>query len=276
MMNQMKTVLFLGLLTGLLIGVGSLWGTNGMILAAALALLMNGISYWYSDKIVLRLYKAKKAEVGKYPKLYKMVAELAKKAKLPEPKIYIVPSDNPNAFATGRNPKHAVVAVTTGILELLNEKELKGVIAHELSHVKNRDILISTVAATVAGAIAFIGTMARWGAIMGGRNRGGLIQLLALGVITPIIAMLIHMAVSRSREYLADESGAKLLKDGSGLASALEKLNEASKTRPMQFGSQASAHMFIVNPFKGLKMAAILSTHPPSGERTKRLRSMKF
>ena len=276
MMNQMKTVLFLGLLTGLLIGVGSLWGTNGMILAAALALLMNGISYWYSDKIVLRLYKAKKAEVGKYPKLYKMVAELAKKAKLPEPKIYIVPSDNPNAFATGRNPKHAVVAVTTGILELLNEKELKGVIAHELSHVKNRDILISTVAAAVAGAIAFIGTMARWGAIMGGRNRGGLIQLLALGVITPIIAMLIHMAVSRSREYLADESGAKLLKDGSGLASALEKLNEASKTRPMQFGSQASAHMFIVNPFKGLKMAAILSTHPPSGERTKRLRSMKF
>ncbi len=269
--------MFLGLLTGLFLGVGSLWGKSGLIFAAILALVMNGASYWYSDKIVLRLYRAREAKVSKYPRLYQIVNDLAKKAKMPSPKIYILPSNNPNAFATGRNPKHAAVAVTDGIIKLLTEKELKGVLAHEISHVNNRDILISSVAATIAGSIAFIGAMARWTAILGGgRGRNNFLQLIVLGIITPMLATLIHLAVSRSREYLADESGAKLLKDGSGLASALVKMDAASKTHPMRFGSQSSAHLFIVNPFKGLKMSGLISTHPPSEERVKRLKSMKF
>jgi len=277
MINQLKTVMFLGLLTGLFLGVGSLWGQSGLIIAGALALVMNGVSYWFSDKIVLKIYKAQEAEVSKYPRLYQIVNELTKKAKLPMPKIYIMPTNSSNAFATGRNPKHSAVAVTTGILKLLNEKELKGVLAHELSHIKNRDILISSVAATIAGAIAFVGVMARWSAILGGgRGRGNFLQLIALGIITPILAALIHMAISRSREYLADQSGAELMGDGDGLASALEKLSTASKSHPMRFGSQASAHMFIVNPFKGLRMSSFFSTHPPHEARVKRLRSMKF
>lgn len=277
MKNHLRTVFFLGLLTGLMLFVGSLWGRSGLIFAAVLALVMNFGSYWFSDKIVLAVYRAKEAKVSQYPRLYQIVNDIAKRAKIPSPKIFIIPSDNPNAFATGRNPKNAVVGVTKGILDLLNEKELKGVLAHEVSHVKNRDILVSSIAATIAGAIGFVAAMARWSAILGSRDRdNNMIEFLVLGIVTPILATLIHLAVSRSREYMADHSGAKLLKDGSGLASALKKLDEASKSRPMRFGSRSSAHMFIVNPFKGLKMSAMLSTHPSTEERVKRLKSMKF
>lgn len=280
MKNQLKTAFFLGLLTALLLWIGSIWGHSGLIFAGVFAVSLNFGAYWFSDKIALRAYRAIPAKSSEYPRLYKIVNELAKKADIPKPKIYILPSQNPNAFATGRNPKHASVAVTEGILALLNEKELKGVLAHELSHVKNRDILISSVAAMIVGTIAFVASMARWSAIFGfgGRNRNGgnLIHLLVLAIVTPLLASLIHMAVSRSREYLADESGAKLLKDGSGLASALGKLEAASKSRPMRFGSQSSAHMFIVNPFKGLKMSAMMSTHPATEERVKRLNRLKF
>lgn len=277
MLNQIRTVFFLSLLTGIMLGLGAIWGRSGLIIAAVFALAFNFVSYWFSDKIVLKLYRAKEAKVSQYPRLYQIVNELVKKAKMPLPKVYIIPTDNPNAFATGRNPKHAAVAVTTGIMSLLNEKELRGVLAHELSHVKNRDILVSTIAATIAGAIAFVASMARWSAILGGgRDRNNLLQLLAIGIITPIIATLIHLAVSRSREYLADESGAKLLKDGSGLASALQKLEQASKTRPMRFGSQASAHLFIVNPFKGLKVSSLMSTHPQTADRVKKLEKLTF
>lgn len=277
MLNQLRTVFFLSLLTGLMLGVGAIWGKSGLIFAAVLALVFNLGSYWFSDKIVLKLYRAKEAKVSQYPRLYQMINDLAERAKIPVPKVYIIPTDNPNAFATGRNPKHAAVAVTNGIMSLLNEKELKGVLAHELSHVKNRDILVSTLAATIAGAIAFVASMARWSAILGGsRDRNNFLQLLAVGIITPIVATLIHLAVSRSREYLADESGAKLLKDGSGLASALQKMEQVSKTRPLRFGSQASAHLFIVNPFKGLKMSALMSTHPQTSDRVKKLEKLKF
>lgn len=279
--NQIKTTILLASLTGLFLAAG-LWfgGQSGIIFAFIVAMLMNGISYFFSDKIVLFIYRAKEAEINKYPRLYQLVNEVAEKANIPQPKIYIVPSENPNAFATGRNPKHAAVAVTKGLLNLLTEKELKGVISHEIAHIKNRDILISTVAATIAGTISFLAYMARWAAIFGGIRGDGrgrsIIELLVLAILTPIIATIIRLALSRSREYLADETGAKIIKDSESLASALARLEEASKHKPMFFGNETTSHMFIVNPFRKSFLTAIFSTHPPVKERIKKLKEMKF
>ncbi|MBD3249493.1 zinc metalloprotease HtpX [Candidatus Woesearchaeota archaeon] len=281
MKNQLKTVLLLGLLTGLLLGAGQLLGgRQGLFIGLAIALVMNFGSYWFSDKIVLAMYKAK--PVKKDHKLYSIVKKVAEKAGMPMPKVYIIPTDNPNAFATGRNPKHAAVACTAGILNILDKEELKGVLAHEMGHVKNRDILISTIAATIAGVISYLAFFARWGAIFGGfggdRNDGGnLISLLVLAIITPIIATIIQLAISRSREFLADETGAKIMNDPKPLASALKKLEQSSKMHPLKQTetSKATAHLFIVNPFKGKNVMNLFMTHPTTEARVKRLNNME-
>jgi len=280
MLNQLKTVLLLGALTGLLIWIGSFWGPAGMTVAIIFAIIFNFGSYWFSDKIVLRIYRAQEADISKYPRLYQIVNNIADKAKIPKPKIYIIPTRTSNAFATGRNPDHAVVAVTEGILDLLNERELKGVIAHEISHVKNRDILISSVAATIAGVISYIAFMARWVAIFGGfggrdSSGKGIIELLILAIVTPFLALLIKMAISRSREYLADKTGAELIHDSKGLATALKKLEANSKHHPLKFGSETTAHMFIVNPFKKSLLMSIFSTHPAAELRIEKLEKMR-
>jgi heat shock protein HtpX len=276
--NQIKTVLLLGILTGLLLGVGQLiGGSGGLLIGFILAIIMNFFSYWFSDKIVLMMYRAQPIPEKDNKELFNLVKEVAKSAELPMPKLYLIPTSNPNAFATGRNPKHAAVAVTEGILRLLSKEELKGVIAHEMAHVKNRDILISTVAATIAGVISYLAYMARFASIFGGgrdRDSGNMFQLLALTIITPLIAMIIQLAISRSREYLADETGAKTIKDPKALANALEKLEQGVKHNPMQFGNPSTSSLFILNPFSAKGMMALLSTHPSTEERVKRLRSM--
>lgn len=278
--NQIKTVILLGLLTALLLWIGSFWGTTGLTFAFIFVLLMNGVSYFFSDKIVLMIYRAKEISKKENPKLHSMVESIAKLSDIPKPKVYIIPSEQPNAFATGRNPNHASIAFTNGILKLLTDDELKGVAAHEISHVKNRDILIGTVAATIAGVIGYVAAMARYSAIFGGGRDddrgGGIVQLILLGILMPITATLIQLAISRSREYLADESGAKAVKDGKALASALKKIDAASKSIPMKFGSPETAHLFISNPFTMKGFMAMLSTHPPTAERVKRLNQMKF
>jgi len=278
--NQIRTVVLLSSLTGVLLLIGLYFGGQiGLVGAFIFAMIINFGSYWFSDRIVLMMYRAKEADVGKYARIHQIVSEIAKKANIPKPRVFIVPSQNPNAFATGRNPKHAVVAVTEGIISLLNEKELKGVIAHELAHVKNRDILISSIAATIAGAISMVAFMARWAAIFGGFGRdgdGNILELLALAIITPLIAVIIQLAISRSREFLADETGAKFIGDGKPLASALKKLEASAKIQPMRFGSQSSAHMFIVNPFSGRNLMKLFSTHPNIDSRISKLNSMKF
>jgi len=278
MYNQFKTIFFLGLLTGILLGIGYMFGPYGLVIGLVFALVMNFVSYFYSDKIVLWMYKGKIAEKSKYPELHDLVSEIAKLASIPKPKVYVVNSANPNAFATGRNPKHAAVAVTTGIMELLNKEELKGVIAHEISHVKNRDILIATVAATIAGVISFVGAMARWNTILSGGDddRGGLLGLLVLGIVTPIMAFLIQMAISRSREYMADASAAKLLKNSKGLSSALKRLESGVKENPFTNESTAGASLFIVNPFTWKGFMSIMSTHPATDDRIKKLDAIKF
>ena len=276
--NQLKTVVLLGLLTALLLFVGNLiGGYNGLVMAGIFALILNFGSYWFSDKIVLAMYRAKEV-TDKNHVLYKIVKEVANMAKIPMPKVYIIPTDASNAFATGRNPNHAAVAATQGILSLLNHEELKGVIAHEIAHVRNRDILISTIAGTIAGVISYIATMAQWAAIFGGRDRenSNFLSLILLAIVTPIIAALIQLAISRSREYMADATGAGIVKNSAGLASALEKLENNVKNHPMRLGNQATAHLFITNPFKGQAFMTILSTHPPMKERIKRLNEMKF
>lgn len=279
MMNQFKTLILLAVLTALLLFVGSFFGTGGLITAAIFAVLMNFGAYWFSDKIVLLMYKAKEANKSEYSDMYKLVKEVADDANLPMPKLYVVPSEQANAFATGRNEKHAVVAFTKGILSLLNKEELKGVIAHEMSHIKNKDILITTVAATIAGVISYLAAMARWGAIFGGgrdEDRGNnIISLLIIGILTPIIAMLIQLAISRSREYFADESGARTIKNPTALASALEKLEKSAQKNPMRLGTQATSSLFIVNPFSAKSMLGLFSTHPPMEERIRRLRAMR-
>jgi len=276
--NQIKTVLLLGALTGLLLVVGQLLGgTAGLTIAFTFALIINFISYFFSDKIVLFMYRAKEADKRKYSKLYNMVKHITELANMPMPKVYIVPDQQANAFATGRNPKHAVVACTEGILELLNDKELKGVIAHEVAHIKNRDILISTVAAVIAGTISYIAAMARWGAIFGGgnnRNGNNLVSLIILGILTPIIALIIQLAISRSREFLADNTGSKIIRDPNGLADALTKLHSSSKARPMRRATSGTAHIFIVNPLSGKSVWNLLSTHPSLEARVGKLRSM--
>lgn len=280
--NQLKTVLLLGLLTGVLLGVGHLvGGMQGLTIAFAFAILMNFGSYWFSDKIVLAMYRAKKVTKDQAPKLYNIVEEVASQADMPMPQVYEIPSENPNAFATGRNKNKAAVAVTNGLLKLLSKDELKGVIAHEFAHIKNKDILIQTIAGTIAAVISYVAMMARWAAIFrgfGGRSndRGGgdIISLLALTILTPILAMIIQLAISRSREYLADETGAKIIRNPYALADALEKLEASSYQNPMRLGNNTTSSLFIVNPFKGGGMLSLLSTHPPLKERVKKLRGM--
>ena len=275
MKNQLKTFMLLLVLTALVMFIGSLFQTTGLIIALVLVLAMNLFSYFLSDKIVLMMYHAKPASKREYPRLHSMVEGLAGEAHIPKPKIFIVPSKIQNAFATGRDPNHAVVAVTQGIMDELSDKELKGVLAHEISHVKNRDILLSTIAATLAGVIMFIANMARFTVFFGGDDRdgGNIISLLLLVILAPIAAMLIQMAISRSREYIADESGAKLVGDGEPLASALLKLERGPKIRG---GAENTAHMFIVNPFSAQGFVNLFSTHPSTSERVKKLRAMKF
>jgi len=280
-MNQFKTFFLMLVLTILFILVGTaLGGRNGAIYAFIFAALMNFFSYWFSDKIVLRMYGAKEVSQGEAPELYGIVAELTSKASLPMPKVYIMENDTPNAFATGRNPEHAAVAVTTGILRILSRDELMGVIGHELSHIRHRDILISTIAATMAGAISILASMARWGAMFGGFGRsdddegggGNILVVLAVSIFASIAAMLIQLAISRSREYLADEGGAHLSNPLS-LAKALEKLEVASQRIPMN-ANPSTAHMFIVNPLRGGGVLSLFSTHPPIEERIARLEEM--
>ena len=277
--NQLKTVVLLALLTALFLWIGSLFGKTGFYFALIFVGLMNFGSYWFSDKIVLMMYRAKEAKQSDYPKLYKIVKEVAKLSNLPMPKVYVIPTNSPNAFATGRNPNNAAVAATEGILKILNDEELKGVIAHEFAHIKNRDILISTIAGTIAGVISFIANMFMWSAMFGGRDddsKGNAISLLVLAIITPIIASMIQLAISRSREYLADETGAKTVHDGKALADALEKIEKNININPLRFGNTATAHLFITNPFRGQSFLTFFMTHPSTVERTKRLRAMKF
>lgn len=273
MKNQFKTFLLLLVLTAIVMFIGSRFGMSGLIIAFVLVLAMNFVSYFFSDKIVLAMYRAKPAP--KNHKIHSIVEKLAQEAKIPKPKVYIIPSKIQNAFATGRNPTNAAVAVTQGLMESLNDKELSGVLAHELSHIKNRDILISTIAATMAGVIMFIANIARFAVFFGGDDRdgGNIISLLLLAILAPIAALLIQMAISRSREYLADESGARLLKDGEPLASALLKLEKGPKIRGR---IETTAHLFIVNPLSAHGIANLFSTHPPIEERVKKLRALKF
>lgn len=280
-MNRLKTTLLLSLLTVLMVFMGNaIGGQTGMAFAFLMAAAMNFFSYWFSDKIVLKMYGAQEIGEHDHPAFYGMVHRLALKAGLPMPRVYIIPSDSPNAFATGRNPEHAAVAATEGILRILSPEELEGVMAHELAHVRNRDILVGTIAATIAGAISMIGSMLQWGAMLGaGRSddeegAGGLIGSLAMAFLAPIAAMLIQMAVSRSREYLADESGARICGNPPALASALKKLHAASRMLPMTEARPATAHMFTVNPLTGGGLMSLFSTHPPMEERISRLEGM--
>ena len=280
MANTLKTTFLLGLMTALIVMVGQLLGGNqGMIIAFVIAVGMNFFSYWFSDKIVLSAYKAHEIKEQDNPALYFIVRKLATGAGLPMPRVYIIPGEQPNAFATGRNPSHAAVAVTEGLLKLMNEKELEGVLAHELGHVKNRDILIGAIAATMAGAIMIIANMARWAAIFGGGRggRGGSngMVLLLTAIIAPLAAMLIRMAISRSREYQADKIGAQLAGNPEGLANALEKLGIYSGRIPSEAGP-SSAHIFTVNPLRGGGITNMFSTHPPIAERVARLRRTKY
>lgn len=283
MNNIFKTTFLLSLLTMLLVAMGgAVGGQGGMIVAFLIAAVMNFGSYWYSDKIVLRMYNASEITREIHPSFYGMVERLAGRAGLPMPRVYIIPDDSPNAFATGRNPDHAAVAATEGILRILTPDELEGVMAHELAHVKNRDILISTIAATFAGAISMIGSMLQWGAMFGagrgededGGGIGGMVGSLAMAIIAPIAAMLIQMAVSRSREYMADASGAEICGRPLALAGALGKLHNASQAIPMLAARPATAHMFIVNPLTGGGLASLFSTHPPMEERIARLEAL--
>lgn len=276
--NWFKTTLLLAALTALIVWIGDIFGgRQGMIMAFVLAMGMNFFSYWFSDKIVLRMYHAQEVTQQDSPELYDIVGTIALKAQVPMPRIYIIPERSPNAFATGRNPEHAVVAVTQGILELMNRDELTGVLSHEMAHVRNRDILIGSIAATLAGAIMILANMARWTAFLGGGSRdddgggyGGTIGVLVIAIVAPIAALLIQMAVSRSREYQADSTGAEFAGHPQGLASALQKLGTYTKRIPMQ-AQPNTAHMFIVNPLSAGGIANLFSTHPPLEDRIARL-----
>ncbi len=275
MKNQIKTFVLLALLTGIFLVIGSFWGGSGLTIAFIFALAINFGSYWFSDKIVLAMYRAKEVSKKQEPQLHKHVKELAKKAGIPKPKIYLVPSESPNAFATGRSPKNSAVACTRGILKLLDDNELRGVLAHEISHIKNRDTLIQTIAATIAGAITYIAFMARWAAIFGtGDEESSIVELLALAIITPIAATLIQLSISRSREFIADKKGASLIGSGKELADALEKLEHGNKMIPLKNKNKSTSSLFIINPFSGSSLLKLLSTHPPVKERIKRLREM--
>ncbi len=275
--NYVKTTLLLGALTGLILLCGGLLGgRTGMLIALALAGLMNFGSYWFSDKLVLARYRAKPVAEAEAPRLHAILDRLCASAGLPKPKLYILPEKAPNAFATGRNPAHAAVAVTAGLLEAMDQDEVEGVIAHELAHIKNRDILISSIAATIAGAITVVASMARWGALFGGfgdrngRSGGSPLAMLAMAIVAPIAALVIQMAVSRSREYAADATGARIAGNPHGLARALEKLSQLNRRIPMD-ASPASSHLFIVMPLSAGTLSNMFSTHPPVAERIRRL-----
>jgi heat shock protein HtpX len=280
MNNSLKTVLLLGLLSGLLLAIGEmLGGSQGLVTAFGLAVVMNFVSYWFSDKIVLKMYRAQ--EVGADHRLSIMTRRLATQASLPMPKVYVIPDASPNAFATGRNPSHAAVAATEGIMRLLNDQELEGVLAHELAHVKHRDILISSVAATVAAAIMMTARMAQFAAMFGGGgnnrdDRGGSnpIALIATIILAPIAAMLVQAAISRSREFLADAGGAKIAGTPYGLMNALKKLEMGSKQIPLD-ANPATAHMFIIKPFSGAGLLSMFSTHPPTEQRIQALMNLR-
>jgi len=282
-MNNLKTVFLFGLLTAVLVGVGwAIGGYGGMIAFLVIAGVMNFAGFWFSDKLALRMSGAHEVTMQQEPRLHSLIEEVAARAGMPKPKVYLIENDTPNAFATGRSPKHAAVAVTTGIMRLLDERELRGVVGHELSHVRNRDILINTMVATLAGAITMIAWMLQWTLIFGGGRRDsrnnplGMIALLATIILAPLAATLIRLAISRSREYEADASGARMVHDPEALASALEKLHMGVQMRPMAESAvtQATAHMYIVNPLKGEGLATLFSTHPPIAERVARLHRM--
>jgi heat shock protein HtpX len=279
--NLIKTGVLLAALTSLVVLIGgAIGGQQGMLIAFVLAIAMNFGSYWFSDRIVLSMYGARPIEESQAPDLYRIIRRLTTKAGIPLPRVYMIPGDTPNAFATGRNPQHAAVAVTEGIMRMLDDEEIEGVLAHELSHVRNRDTLTMTIAATLAGVITYLAHMAQWAAMFGGARRddeegsgGGVIGALLMAILAPIAAMLIQMAISRAREFEADASGARLVGRPWGLAKALEKLEMASKMAPMD-ATPATAHLFIVNPLSGQGLAALFSTHPPIQERIARLRAM--
>ena len=279
MNNSLKTVLLLGLLSGLLLAMGELLGgAQGLYMAFAFAVVMNFVSYWFSDKIVLKMYRAQ--EVGPEHKLSIMTRRLATQANLPMPKVYVIPDASPNAFATGRNPSHAAVAATEGIMRLLDDSELEGVIAHELAHVKHRDILISSVAATVAAAIMMVARMAQFAAMFGGGGRSddregsNPIALLATIIVAPLAAMLVQAAISRSREFVADAGGARIAGSPYGLMNALRKLEMGSKQIPLD-ANPATAHMFIMKPFSGRGLLSMFSTHPPTEQRIQALMNLR-
>jgi len=277
-LNAVKTVFLMTLMMVLFLFVGYLLGGNtGMTIALVFSLIMNFGSYWFSDKIVLKMYRAKEVNRETAPKFYDMIERLAKQANLPMPKVYLINDPTPNAFATGRNPEHAAVAATTGILQGLSNEELAGVMAHELAHVKHRDTLISTIAATLVGSISYIAQMAGWVFMFGrsdddspGSGIGGLVLL----ILSPIIAMLLQMAISRSREFAADRGGAEFTGNPLGLASALEKISRGNQLKPVSHSNPTTAHMFIINPLRGGGISKLFSTHPPTEERIKRLQAM--
>jgi len=276
--------LFMAFLVALLaIGGQLMGGMQGMLLFASIGLMMNFLMYWFSDRIALMAHRAREVGPAEAPSLHRVVEQLAERADIPKPRVYLIPSESPNAFATGRNPEHAVVAVTEGLLQILSERELEGVVAHEMSHVRNRDILIATIAAAVAGVVAAAGHAIQWSLMFAGRrddDEGGASAAgaLAWALLAPFIAMLVQLAISRSREYGADATGAALTGDPDALADALERLEDSKRVLPYQFAGPATAHLFIVNPLRSGVMASVLSlfsTHPPTEERIRRLRAMR-
>lgn len=283
--NYLKTAMLMSFLIAILaIGGNLVGGYGGMLLFGGIGLVFNFLSYWFSDRIALMAHRAQPVERANLPEVYEIVERLTRKAGMPMPKLYVIPSMTPNAFATGRNPAHAAVAVTEGIVRLLDKRQLEGVLAHELSHVRNRDILISTIAAAVAGLVASLGHLVQWGAILGGfggrssdDDRGNAFAALAWAFLAPFIAMIVQLAVSRSREFAADASGAELVGDPDPLADALLALERGNELAPYQYGGPATAHLFIVNPFHGAgaKMMQLFSTHPPTEERVRRLRELR-
>ncbi len=285
MSNSVKTAALLAAMTVLFILIGGmLGGEQGMVVAFLFAGLMNFASYWWSDRVVLWMYGAKEVSEAQAPQFHALVRRLAQRAGLPMPKVYIIPTDSPNAFATGRNPQHAAVAATEGILRILSPDELEGVMAHELGHVRNRDILISTIAATMAGAIMMLARMAQFAAMFGGARHqddeeggggGGIVGMILLAILAPLAAMLIQMAISRAREYLADATGAQISRKPWALADALEKLERGATARPMD-ANPSTAHLFIVNPLRGSSLLNLFSTHPPVEQRVARLRAMRI
>jgi heat shock protein HtpX len=279
-MNQAKTFFLMVILTIILVALGSLiGGKNGAVLAFAVALIMNLVTYWFSDRIVLAMYRAKEVSEAEAPELYSVVASLSQRASIPMPRVYMIENDSPNAFATGRDPRHGVVAVTTGLLRILDRQELEGVLGHELSHIRHRDILISTVAAALAGAITMLASWARWSLFFGGRDgddegAGNIVSVIIFSMVAAFAAVLIQLAISRSREYLADEGGAELTGNPLFLAKALRRLEQGVSRSPMEDANPSTAHMFIVNPFSAKGVLALFSTHPPMEERIRRLEDM--